>query len=308
MSAAGWGKLITPLKWFAKAGLRFIPYIGWALLAADIWSYIIKPLGWDEYISKEKLLGLWNSFKGLLNWSDIFNVLEWTVFLPVGALKAAWKVQKGEANWEDIIDEIPWMNWFDFEWKNLLPSWSWVDIIPSIPGLSMDNLFGRHASEDQLMAQGSRHGQTVAPHSTEEEMRAEGAKTAATSPDQAARIQAMLDRNAALHAARLAETLKPITLAIREGKEQVRPPEISVRPVARPEPQNYEAPQPNVTVESTFKSEPKVDVNVAVNMPVHIKREQRVDNRKIAAQAGKQAGAATERAVRCSLDDSANVE
>ena len=124
--------------------------------------------------------------------------------------------------WSDVINDIPWLNWFEFEWADITPDWrwsailggpitfgsvlvfNWSDVLPRwvwsdiIPKFSLKDMHGDHAAEDQLMAQGSRHGQTVAPHSTDEQMRAAGARTAGTSPQQAAYITALLDRNAAL--------------------------------------------------------------------------------------------------------------
>jgi hypothetical protein len=105
------------------------------------------------------------------------------------------------------------------------------------------------------------------------------------------------------------QALTPLTQAIREGKERAQmAPKVPPSPEARPEPKAYETAQPNVTVESTFESNPKIDVNVKVSMPISISREQHVDNRAIAARAGRETGALTERAVRRSLDDAANVE
>ena len=61
-------------------------------------------------------------------------------------------------------------------------------------------------------------------------------------------------------------------------------------------------------VESTFGSSPSIDVSVQVSMPISITRVQEVNNRALATRAGREAGAVTERAVRRSLDDAANVE
>ena len=104
----------------------------------------------------------------------------------------------------------------------------------------------------------------------------------------------------------------PITRAIRDGKARAQAPDTSPHPpgMTPPRPAPYIATQPNVSVQSTFESHPAI--NVSVTTPIRIERAQRHDNRAIAAQAGREArdvlGAATERAVRRSLDDAANME
>ncbi len=82
MTKHGWGRLITPIKWFGRGALRLIPVIGWAVMAAEIGMFAWKYLGLNK--------------------------------LP----------------WRDWIDTIDWANWFTFRWKDLLPSWDWMDIIP----------------------------------------------------------------------------------------------------------------------------------------------------------------------------------
>ncbi len=134
MNASGWGRLITPLKWLGRGAMRFIPVIGWAILAAEIgyfaWNSIIKPLGWDKYLSRDGLVEGLNGLTPGFEWGWIIDQIRWTAFLPVTALMSAWKVLRGEATWRDIIEDIPWMSWFNFEWIDLLPSWDWSAIIP----------------------------------------------------------------------------------------------------------------------------------------------------------------------------------
>ncbi len=76
MNASGWGKLITPLKWFGRGALRFIPVIGWAVMAAEIgmfaWKYLgLKELPWREYL------------KTAIEWKNWFFSFDWMDFLPV---------------------------------------------------------------------------------------------------------------------------------------------------------------------------------------------------------------------------------
>lgn len=75
MNAKGWGRLITPLKWFGRGALRFIPVIGWAIMAAEIgmfaWNFLgLKELPWRDYLNKA------------IEWKNWFFSFEWTAFLP----------------------------------------------------------------------------------------------------------------------------------------------------------------------------------------------------------------------------------
>lgn len=83
MTASGWGKLITPLKWFGRGALKLIPGIGWVAAAAEIglfaWDYLgLKELPWRDYLNK------------VIEWKNWFFSFEWMDFLPT------W-------NWENII-------------------------------------------------------------------------------------------------------------------------------------------------------------------------------------------------------------
>ncbi|WP_428527186.1 phage tail tape measure protein [Roseibium sp.] len=71
-----WSLLITPLKWFG----RFIPGIGWAILAAEIgmlaWDLLIKPLKWDEFLNLETLKSLFNEAFGWIEekWNGLTSL------------------------------------------------------------------------------------------------------------------------------------------------------------------------------------------------------------------------------------------
>jgi|GEM_PF-5299154 len=261
MTAGGWGKLITPLKWFARAGLRFIPVIGWAVMAAELgmlaWNLLIKPLGWDKYISAEGLRLAVEKLKGIWDWTMIVP--------PLYIGKHMWLF--GKQLWDEGKPD-----------------------------------------EDNLMSQGNVHGQTVAPHMTDEEMREEGRRTAATSPEQAAFIQSLLDRNEALRAGGAGEVMAPVVEAIREGHAQFTAPETSPRPTRRPEPAPYVAEQPHVVVESTFESSPTVEMKVEIKTPITVVRDLAASGAEIARRTGQKAGAEVERAVRRGLDDAALAE
>lgn len=87
MTKGGWGRIITPLKWFGRGALRLIPVIGWAVFAAEVgyflWSTVIRPVNWGEFISDVKA---WMS-------ENIFN-FEWKSLLP-------------DWDWSNIIPELP---------------------------------------------------------------------------------------------------------------------------------------------------------------------------------------------------------
>lgn len=98
----------------------------------------------------------------------------------------------------------------------------------------------------------------------------------------------------------LSTQLKIATPSVDHSPRPAARPEPTQRPTPRPA--DYVAPQPNVTVESTFESNPNISVSVTV--PVTITRQQRVDNKAIARAAGQEA----ERATRRGLDDAAIAE
>ncbi len=86
MNNSGWGRLITPLKWFGRGALRLIPVIGWAAMAAEIglfaWKYLgLKELPWRDYLNK------------VIEWKEWFFSFAWTDFLP-------------EWDWSDIIPSL----------------------------------------------------------------------------------------------------------------------------------------------------------------------------------------------------------
>lgn len=129
MNAKGWGRLITPLKWFARGALRLIPFIGWAVMAAEIglfaWRYLgLSKLPWRDWIPEVDWKGLAAKVGGF-SWKTIgLSMLPWAIFIP----------------------GIGWDGWFGFEWADLLPAWDWSAIIPRVD-FSRFALFGG-GSED----------------------------------------------------------------------------------------------------------------------------------------------------------------
>lgn len=60
-----WAKIIPRLAWGA---MRFIPSIGWAVLAGELaWNLLIKPLGWDEFLNLDGLAAGWDKVEAKLN-------------------------------------------------------------------------------------------------------------------------------------------------------------------------------------------------------------------------------------------------
>ncbi|PIE13838.1 MAG: phage tail tape measure protein [Rhodobacterales bacterium] len=331
MNAKGWGRLITPLKWFAKTGLRFIPVIGWAMFAWELgkflWDYVLDPLGWSDWIKPEALQRAWDALPTLF-WSDKIKQerpkIEATPGfekLPDAKRGAASELDaqmregkaKGNLATDDYIETLQGdIQDFGQQVQNLKtqlaiikdgptadtlrrPIQKQIDILTEELDFATNELAAARARRQAVLdALPEATGQD-APDRVDEDAITAAIKQIKTEAAQ---------QNAGDTAAAIEKSLAPITAAIREGRKSETAPEKSLRPQARP----YEAPQPNVTVESTFESNPSVDVNVKVSMPISITRVQQVNNAKIAKDAGRQAGAATERAVRRSLDDAANVE
>ncbi|MGR3435740.1 MAG: phage tail tape measure protein [Shimia sp.] len=145
MNATGWGRVITPLKWMAKAGLRLIPIIGWAALAAEIgifaWEYLgLKELPWAQYLADIDWLG-WASSATNFAWGLVVRVMDWLAWIgdidwlgwATTATRFSWSViGLTLLPWMQYIPAIPWGTWFSFGWADLLPSWDWSAIIPTI--------------------------------------------------------------------------------------------------------------------------------------------------------------------------------
>ncbi|SNS44272.1 phage tail tape measure protein [Antarctobacter heliothermus] len=109
MTRGGWGALVRPLVWAARIGGRaLIGPIGWALLAGELlWSFLIKPVGWDEYLSREALSGYVEEIRKWFTWENLIEVINWAVWLPIAPFTAL-------------------MEWiFGFQWSDFLPDWSW---------------------------------------------------------------------------------------------------------------------------------------------------------------------------------------
>lgn len=109
MTRGGWGALVRPLVWAAKIGGRaLIGPIGWALLAGELlWHLLIKPLGWDEYLSLDALSGYIEDIKEWFTWENLLEVISWVTWLPM-------------APFTTLMERI-----FGFEWSDFLPDWSW---------------------------------------------------------------------------------------------------------------------------------------------------------------------------------------
>lgn len=109
MTKGGWGALVRPLVWAAKIGGRaLIGPIGWALLAGELlWHLLIKPLGWDQYLSLDALSGYIEDIKEWFTWGNLLEVIAWATWLPLAPFTA-------------LMERI-----FGFEWGDFLPDWSW---------------------------------------------------------------------------------------------------------------------------------------------------------------------------------------
>ncbi|MCG3266122.1 phage tail tape measure protein [Yoonia sp. I 8.24] len=75
MNASGWGRLITPLRWFGRGALRLIPVIGWAVMAAEIGMFAWRHLGLSELPWRDYL-------NTAIEWKDWFFNFEWVNLLP----------------------------------------------------------------------------------------------------------------------------------------------------------------------------------------------------------------------------------
>ncbi len=278
MNAAGWGRLITPLKWFARAGLRFIPVIGWAALAFDIgmfaWKYFgLSELPWADYIKT--------------GWTWVDKLPPWSWVAIIG----------GPITFGPLLV---------FKWRDILPEWRWGEIIPDL----FSWLTGSAPEGSKRPATPLSPSEKTAYQS---DLRAEIANLEAQiakindGPMSQALKRPFANELAALKA-EMASIMAPIATAMREGQKSAYAPTSSPRPGTRPGDQAYGSSQPNVTVESAFESNSSLDVSVQVSMPIHITKEQQKSNRQIAADAGKQIGSQTERAIRRSLDDAAVTE
>jgi hypothetical protein len=335
MNAQGWGKLITPLIWFAKTGLRFIPVIGWSLFAYDLgmftWDLVMNTLDWGEWLNAGSLQEAWNALPTLF-WSDKIKqerpaISETRGFasLPEDTQIAASEIdeqaQKGIASGSlatdqytrDLADHIAELG------SQIAALETQLSIIKDGP--MAETIRGPMRQELSALRDDMGWAQSEAAAAAARKEALRGAIEVATGESTSgslteADVEAALSRvrsDAVAQADRstgeaIEQALTPLTQAIRDGQVSALAPEVSARPEARPEPKAYEASQPNVTVESTFESSPSIDVSVQVSMPINITRVQEVNNRALAARAGREAGAATERAVRRSLDDAANVE
>lgn len=336
MNAAGWGKLITPLKWAAKSGLRFIPVIGWGLLAADLgmfaWDLVMNKLGWSDWINAGGLQDAWNALPTLY-WNDKIKTDRPEISETKGFNSLPEKKQSAATQMDEQLRESASNgNLATDEYTGELSSYI-ADLHGQISALEQklanikdspiaESLRGPIREELAVLQKeldwaNSEHDAAAVRKEALRDAITEATGAPPVDGVNEASILAALEKvraDAANHADRatgeaIEQALTPLTQAIRAGKERAQmAPEVPPSPEARPEPKAYETAQPNVTVESTFESNPKIDVNVKVSMPISISREQHVDNRAIAARAGRETGALTERAVRRSLDDAANVE
>ncbi|MBI1495413.1 phage tail tape measure protein [Halocynthiibacter styelae] len=239
MNASGWGRLITPLRWFGRGALRLIPVIGWAVMAAEIgmfaWNYLgLKELPWRDYLNTT------------IDWVGWFFSFEWLDFLP-------------DWSWMAIIGgPIAWGAMFAFQWADLLPDWDWGAIIPDLGAWFRSSETGNSGTSTNL----------------------NGPNAGGLNLRSPAEIQSLSGR-------------------VRAGMDMSSD---DANSELRSALQNYGSTQPNVTVESRFESNP--EINVKIDMPVSITRQQRVDNNAIARATGDQAARATRRA----LDDAAIAE
>ena len=125
--------LVTALKWTS----RLIPGIGWALLAGELlWEFLVKPLGWDEYLKIETLKKLWTDSTTWLGeqLSDSWQRMkeDWDTAV------ASWE-KLPDINWAELFNleqmQQDWdriANWFGnvaSDLWNALPKINWSDLI-----------------------------------------------------------------------------------------------------------------------------------------------------------------------------------
>ncbi|WP_205879943.1 hypothetical protein [Leisingera sp. NJS201] len=130
-----WSSLIKPLSWLGRGAARFIPVIGWAVLAGELaWHLLIKPLGWDEYLPSIDWKRVWGAFswEGWLpevDWSEFVSAIDWPQWISdvdwSRWLTFDWVAYVSPISWVRFLPEIPWSDWFGFEWSDHLPNWSW---------------------------------------------------------------------------------------------------------------------------------------------------------------------------------------
>jgi len=113
------GSLVKPLAWVA----RLLPAVPWSLLATRSGTFGMNANGWGRLIKPLQWFG-----KGALR---LIPVIGWAVMAAdIGVF--AWNMLGlTPLDWRGWIDGIDWSFWFSFEWLDLLPDWSWSDIVPS---------------------------------------------------------------------------------------------------------------------------------------------------------------------------------
>ncbi|WP_224825584.1 phage tail tape measure protein [Cognatishimia sp. MH4019] len=234
----------------------------------------------------------WRRLAGMLSWRTLIKAVLWSsrFISPIGwALLAGtllWKKLIVPLGWDDFIYEIDWKKFLSFEWVNELPKWKWLAIIGGPITWGTYLLF---KWTDVLPTWD--WGAIIPDFNLGQIFKAGGLS------DQERADRDLSGRNRL----RIRTPQDSLENALAEGRS---------RPTSAPlgGPFAYGTSQPNVQVESRFEGNTKLDVAVKVDMPISIRREQAVNNAQIAKDAGRRAGSETERAVRRSLDDAANVE
>lgn len=290
------------------------------------WDLVVEPLGWDEYISWDGLQRAWDALPTLFMSDKLKDkrsaVAETAGFggLPGKARAAAVDL---EADYYAARDKgnLPTDEYFDgvSEAKTELESEiaKLEALIAKLSGGAMaEALIGpRQAELNQLKAdlawfveeEANAHARAAKIKASMSALSGDGLAVELNADSIDA---ALADVRAKASTAAMSTALDELSSLSRLIKTNSVTPEQSIRSIARPEssprppqrPVDYQAPQPNVTVESSFESHPKI--SVAVTVPVHITREQKVDNRAIARATGLEA----ERATRRALDDAAIAE
>ena len=289
IKAIKWGALIPRVAWRTVAGM-----LSWSTLITKlVWSgrYFSK-IAWGPIASAVGVLGNtkagWGKFIKPIKWLSsallLFPPIKWaSVALAVGVF--AWEVLGlKKLPWKDYIATgIDWAKWvFKFEWVDVLPKWSWalllgpagllfVDWSEVLPDWDWAKIIKGSNPLQEEYQNSLKDAQSFGQPLPFQPASNSGQPTAKLDPALAASIAAAMARSSS----------SAVT------------------------PQDYTAAQPNVDVQSTFEGTSNVAVNVQIDMPIKITREQKLSNATTAREAGRRAGAETERAVRRGLDDAA---
>lgn len=302
----------APLRWTA----RLIPRIPWATLTGGKWAIatLVTPLRWTASLLPNFAppLARFANFKtaasaeitGLNSHVDrsaqaMRRSLSGVRWRAVGLGASLFALSKGYGELADLAARAPeeWHNRQDQNKQAI------EDGLRATPVLNQLLRLGEWQIEQKERSAASiRSNQSVAdPMRNLADRQAQfGQMTRPATGANDPALAAFLARSDT-SAERIERAVAPLTAAMKAGSAA---PATSLRPEARP----YAAPQPEVRVESTFESSPNVGVDVQLSMPIHITREMRVDNARVAREAGEKAGAEVERAVRRGLDDAANME